>query len=277
MSDIRLLVQTDIPGAVRLSEAAGWNQLAADWERLLHLEPSGCFGIDIDGRLAATATAVCFGSRLGWIGMVLTDPAHRRKGLARRLMEHALTYLDRQRVDWIKLDATEMGLPLYEHLGFKIETPVERWSVIAERGSQPAGWPAVQPWLPTQHAELDQIAFGAGRSRILSHLARGEAAALPDGFAMGRPGANALSFGPCVARNPETARQLAAWFLHRHPRETVFWDLLPDNRSAVELAEHLNFSCRRKLLRMVRRGRAGAAPLLFDNSFVYATAGFEYG
>lgn len=271
MSKIRRLAPADILPAMYLSRAAGWNQVPDDWMRLLELEPEGCFGVEEDGRLAATTTAVCFGQRLAWIGMVLTDPAHRRQGHARRLMEHALEFLHQRQVEWIKLDATEMGHPLYLELGFEDEGSVERWAAVAS-------WPPreLPPYEPEPH--LDLAAFGADRGALLACLAAGESGCNPGlGFAMGRPGANAFSFGPSVARDPETARLLLEWFLGRHPGETVYWDLLPENREAVRLAREFQFEPRRKLLRMVRPGASDAEPLAFDNSLVYATAGFEYG
>jgi GNAT superfamily N-acetyltransferase len=275
MNEIRLLTTADIPAAMRLNQAAGWNQIPADWERLLKLEPTGCFGLETDGHLAAATTAVCFGRRLAWIGMVLTDPEYRRRGYARRLMEHALEYLEERGIAWIKLDATEMGQPLYELLGFVAEESIERWSIVS---------PATAPANRTSsgfdlelYRELDAAAFGADRERVLRNLALGEAIGLPGGFAMGRPGAKALSFGPCIARETSAAKELAEWFLSAHPGDTIFWDLLPENHSAAELATELGFECRRKLVRMTRPGKPGAAPLLFDNSLVYATAGFEYG
>ena len=124
---LRVMTAADIPAAMALKEAAGWNQTEADWHNLLRLAPEGCYCIEAGGTVAATTTAVCFGRELAWIGMVLTHPDYRGQGLARRLMEHALAQLDR-RVDWIKLDATDMGRPLYSKLGFQDECPVERWA-----------------------------------------------------------------------------------------------------------------------------------------------------
>src|SRR5678815_3827392 len=60
VSDVRLLSAADIPAGMRLKEAAGWNQTAADWERVLTLEADGCFAIECDGEVRATTTAVCF-------------------------------------------------------------------------------------------------------------------------------------------------------------------------------------------------------------------------
>ena len=50
--EIRLLGESDIPAAMQLKEAAGWNQTEEDWRRLLMLEPDGCFGAIKDGQLS---------------------------------------------------------------------------------------------------------------------------------------------------------------------------------------------------------------------------------
>ncbi len=273
MSEIRRLRISDLPALLCLSNAAGWNQTPADWRRILLLEPWGCFGVEVDHSIVATATAVCYGRRLAWIGMVLTHPHHRRKGYARKLMEHVLAHLHRCRIEWFKLDATELGRPLYSRLGFRTEDTIERWVGVAPESLQPSGPEGFTP-VP----DLDLEAFGADRSRLLKELSLFEAASIPgEGFVMGRPGARAWTCGPCIARSPEAARALISWFLSRHPGEAVYWDLLPGNLEAVRLAEEFGFEPRRKLLRMVRRGQAFAKPLEIDNSLVYAAAGFEYG
>ena len=105
----------------------------------------------------------------------------------------------------------------------------------------------------------------------------GAVAVADQGYAMARAGSQAAYFGPCVSRRAETAEELLAWFLSRHPREPVYWDLLPDNTEAVQLARAYGFAPLRRLVRMGRRGVRGAAPLEHDDSQVFAIAGFEYG
>lgn len=258
---------------MRLTAGAGWNQTETDWLNLLRLAPDTCFGLDCDGALAATTTAVCYADRLAWIGMVLTDAAHRRQGFARRLLEHTLTALTQRGIEWIKLDATAMGAPLYRQFGFEPECAVERWGAIAgqARGTAELDWQRQAP-------AFDRQAFGADRSELLAALARQGAAAVADeGYAMARPGSQAAYFGPCVSRETECAANLLAWFLSRHAGAPVYWDLLPDNAEAVRLARAHGFVPVRRLVRMVRRGVAGAAPLAHDDSRVFAIAGFEYG
>jgi ribosomal protein S18 acetylase RimI-like enzyme len=269
---VRLLTPADIPSAMRLKEAAGWNQTETDWLTLMRLAPETCFGLASEGALVATTTAVLYERKLAWIGMVLTDPDHRRRGLGRRLMEHALATLAVRQVEWIKLDATDMGARLYRELGFDDEGPIERWCGPA--GGQ-TGSAVVQAanWL-----SLDRPAFGADRSALLAELAPlGAASIAGEAYAMGRPGSKAAYFGPCLSRSPEAARELLVWFLARCPREQVYWDLLPTNTEAVRLARAFGFEPLRRLVRMVRRGHPGAAPLKRDDARVFAIAGFEYG
>jgi GNAT superfamily N-acetyltransferase len=274
MSDaIRRLRHADIPAAMRLKEAAGWNQSEQDWATVLDLEPEGCFAIESGGELAATATAVCYGSELAWIGMVLTAPEFRGRGLARRLMEHALGFLREREVAWIKLDATDMGRPLYRKLGFEDECPIERWS-----GAGAQGGSGTRPTGFELDAALDRQAFGADRTKLLGRLAQGEAESIPgEGYAMGRPGTMGVYFGPAVARTTEAARTLLGSFLARHAGETVFWDLLPENHNARQLAQEFGFTPVRSLWRMSLAGASGHRPLAHDDSLVYAIAGFEVG
>jgi hypothetical protein len=56
------------------------------------------------------------------------------------------------------------------------------------------------------------------------------------------------------------------------PAEPWFWDLLPANAAAVELATEFGFAPVRRLVRMVRGER-----LRGDDTMVYAIAGFEFG
>jgi len=271
---IRLLNTADIPAGMRLKEAAGWNQTEQDWVNLLEAEPEGCFGIDCDGTLVAAAAGVCFGRALAWIGMVLTAPEYRGRGFARRLMEHTLEFLALRGVEWIKLDATDMGRPLYANLGFEDEGPVERWCLPRVESPRPVELPSSRV---EDFAELDATAFGADRLEILRRVAVESAAVPGQGYAMGRPGTKAVYFGPCVCRSREAARTLLEWFLARHPGESVFWDLLPGNTEALRLAREFGFEPRRKLIRMSLRGSPEAAPFRHDDSAVFAIAGFEYG
>lgn len=256
VSRIRVLEPSDVPPALALSKAVGWNQTPADWRLAIEMSAGGCFAMERDGVVVATSTTIRYGPDLAWVGMVLTHPDFRGRGYARALMHRALDHLND--VQTVKLDATEMGRPLYKNLGFVDECAIERW-LRPPRSSAPA---AADDYTP--QPLLDQQAFGADRSALLHRLAQWEAASVKDSFAMGRGD----RFGPCVSRSKEAALNLAQWYLARHPNEDILWDLFPENN----LAQSLGFELSRRLTRMTR-GRT----LTSDKSLIYAGAGFEFG
>lgn len=259
----------DLPDALKLSAAAGWNQTLADWGLLIALEPERCLALEVDGKLAAAATLVCYETRLAWLGMVLTHPDYRRRGYARSLVSRALELADAGGIETVKLDATEEGIGLYLSLGFEREQPIERW-----RGT---GQKAARPVLDCDGdlkgiAELDRDAFPADRSRLLRLLmARDECFTASGGYLLQRPGSRASYLGPCVARTPVAAERLIRRCLSQ-TNKPFFWDLLPENPGAVRLATNLGFHPDRRLTRM-SRGKT----LRDSSANVYAIAGFELG
>lgn len=242
------LATKHLPDLLRLSTAVGWNQTEADWRRLLELEPEGCFGIEADGKVVASATVISYGQDLAWIGMVLTLPEYRGRGYATELMKRCLEYCDERGIRTVRLDATEMGRPVYARLGFEDEYEVQRRS---------GALPAVEPSPPLFDFALDRLAFGADRRRLLEKTG------------CSRPGRVASYIGPVTARTPEEAEDR---ILHCGVSGPCFWDVPAANPAAIALAERLGFQPVRRLMRM-RRGPA------FEEhpEYVFALAGFEYG
>jgi GNAT superfamily N-acetyltransferase len=251
---IRLLEPSDVLETRALSVAVGWNQTPEDWRLAIEMNPGGCFAMEHEGALVATTTTIRYGTELAWIGMVLTHPEHRRRGYARSLMRCALDHLSD--VETIKLDATQMGAPLYRQLGFEDECVIERWQGQAQLSPV-----RVQGYTDPS---FDLEAFGADRGELLKRLSKIDSASLDDAFAMGRGD----RFGPCVSRSKESALALARWYLGHHPSEQLVWDLFPENN----LAQSLGFTRARVLTRMTKGHKLNA-----NASLVYAGAGFEFG
>jgi ribosomal protein S18 acetylase RimI-like enzyme len=269
---LRELRQSDLPDALELSRLAGWNQTKEDWELLLRLDPQGCFGIEVEHHIVATATLLCYGKQLAWIGMVLTKPNYRRKGFARRLMQAALDRAAALKIDSVKLDATADGQPLYEKLRFVTEQIVERWFRDGvQRQEQETSAP--RGFLTGGSNEMDREAFGADRSAVLHELAeRNPPIATPEGFCVSRAGARSRYLGPCVAAGQQTARTVIEQILRASPGSSWYWDILATNEKAVALAQEFNFVRQRRLERMVFGGRIAT-----NDRLVYAIAGFELG
>lgn len=263
---IRSLTASDVPDALELSDAAGWNQTEADWLRLVNIAPDGCLGIERYGRIVATTTLLSYGDVLAWIGMVLTHRDHQRKGYARTLLEHALTAAAGRGIRTIKLDATDQGRPLYLAMGFRDEQPVERWAREPE-----ASIASIRVAHGRHDVELDRAAFGADRGPLLVTL--GEALVADHGHVFYRPGARARYLGPCIAASPDTAAKvISAALCEGGLAEPWYWDLLPRNEQAVRLARRFGFRPVRHLVRMVR-----GEEMTGNESMVYAIAGFEAG
>ena len=265
---LRRLRAADISAAAQLSAQAGWNQTEDDWRTLLALSPEGCLAIEVDGHLAATTTLLCYGTRLAWIGMVLTNAQYQRRGFARRLLGHALDIADAMGIATIKLDATDQGQPLYESLGFRTEQEIERWSRPGKNAQLPAGAaPVEEPW-----RDLDSLVFGADRSQLLGRLAQiNPPRSIAQSYLFSRPGRITAYMGPCVSENPKAARDLVEECV-QDARCAWSWDLFPRNQYAVALARDLGFSPKRYLVRMAR-GR----DLRENENAIYAIAGFELG
>src|SRR6266545_4039468 len=123
---LRRMNDADIDFGMSLKATAGWNQLPADWKRLIRLEPNGCFVLENEGAPVGTVTTTLYEKRLAWIGMVLVSPDARRKGYGTELLKAAMDYCEAQRVEVIKLDATPLGKKLYDTLGYRDEYSLKR-------------------------------------------------------------------------------------------------------------------------------------------------------
>jgi GNAT superfamily N-acetyltransferase len=261
---VRLLSAADIPSLCELSAAAGWNQMPADWERMITLEPLGCFGIEEDSRIVATTTLLTYDRDLAWVGMVLTHADYQRRGYARQLVTAALELACAREIRSVKLDATDQGRPLYASLGFEDEQPIERWlRNPASLKPVPAN-PGAIPF------DLDKRASGADRSAFLKTL--GPALTATEAFLQHRAGARANYLGPCIATSPDDASLLIRAAISSNPNEPWLWDLFPAHEHAPIIAGELGFTPVRKLTRMYRGDNVRG-----DESIVYAIAGFEAG
>ncbi len=280
MIHIRSMNADDIPMGLALCRHAGWNQLEDDWRRVLALNAEGVFVAEYDGTPCGTGSVTCYGAELAWIGMILVDPAYRRRGIATCLIEHSLDRVRAARVQCVKLDATELGRMVYLKRDFEDEAPICRClgpRIERETGALPAiganDWPEI--------ALLDREAFGADRRRLLELLARDGLTAIiksserVQGYGFARRGHDASFLGPIVAEDAATAERLAVALLAALPESNpkVYWDILFDNVAARDLAESLGFRVARTLTRM----RYGVMPNSGRLRATFGASGFETG
>lgn len=264
------MAAADVSAGLALSEEAGWNQTAEDWSMMIRLGRP--FAVPGDGgRLVATALAIPYPPDFGWISMVLVHGPYRRRGLGSRLLERAIAALEERGLVPF-LDATPVGRPVYERMGFRRIEPLTRW----RGGGNGRTLPALEPGLPDV-AELDREAFGADRSLILADLLeRPGAMSLRDpgtgGFLLARPGRTATHLGPIVARETNTALDLLRTAIAAIPGPLVID--VPDRESEVtQLLSRSGFLQERPFTRMALGRAAG-----FGNpALIRAVAGPELG
>ncbi len=254
---LRSMISEDIPQAMKLKDAAGWNQTATDWVRFLSASPEGCFVAEYRGDVIGTSATIIYEGRFAWIGMVIVDKQYRGQGIGIALLERAIRFLDSQRVPTMKLDATPQGKPLYEKFGFISEYDIERWMLnrtVKENVLENV------PISIEDALLIDREVFGANRSELLRSLAQ-EAPHLTlvdqqegkiTGYSFGRLGSRAEHMGPWVAHNEDAAERLLNSFLLRSSRELIFIDCPLLNPWAIPLVKARGFEFSRPLTRMFR-------------------------
>jgi GNAT superfamily N-acetyltransferase len=291
---IRPLTESDLPAALRLSTQSGWNQTLTHWRRLLALWPKSCLVYCDNDDVIATATLASFGP-VGWVGMVLVDEARRGGGVGKAMFAAVLETAAKLNVTTLGLDATDMGRPLYQKLGFVDQCSIDRW--ICNTPSQPqipdkaasssqrlitplasTDWPALDA--------LDHAATSANRHALLRHLTtepqtlaltlRDHAGVLT-GFGFLQEGRLAHHIGPVVAPDVAGAMRLVralreACHQSHEPRPIII-DVLrqPDHDAALTSA---GFSVQRRLTRM---SKPASASTLLGSPTMFAGAGFELG
>jgi GNAT superfamily N-acetyltransferase len=266
-----ILSLAHVESALALSIEAGWNQTPDDWA--FFTERGRTRGIFVDGELIATAATLTYGSRLGYVSMILVTPRFRNRGIAKQLLRESVDDLEIRGYRAL-LDATPAGAVVYRRFGFLDVLPLQRWQGEGYDASSAALHTAALP--NVEHLIVqDALAFGADRPFLIRNLlARtGTRALVSDlGFVVRRKGNRADQIGPLVASDEPGAQQLllAAIGLGSGP---VFLDVPDHQQSLGDFLEALRFSVQRPFTRMGR----GLSTLLGNPARLCVTAGPEFG
>jgi GNAT superfamily N-acetyltransferase len=276
------LAAAELPDAEALVAEAGWNQVAADWR--MFLEFGTVYAVRAAGRVVATAATLPYGGRCAWISMVLVAGAHRRKGLATRLLRRCIDDVLAAGLVPV-LDATPPGRTVYQPLGFQDAWSFLRLAAPAPRadGSElPAGitihhaddksWPGLQAY--------DAAAFGADRGAVIARMGRRLGgidlfAIRHDrcaGMLLGRDGRVASHLGPLIAEDDATAQALLTHALRIVPGP-VFIDLADQKAAVRQWLESRGFAPQRPFTRMLY----GRSTSFDDGQRTYAVIGPEFG
>jgi GNAT superfamily N-acetyltransferase len=280
-----LLRESELDQAEALVREAGWNQVAADWRIFIDL--GSVYAVrDGAGRVVATAATLPYGGRFAWISMVLVTAAHRRQGLARRLLDRCVRDITATGMVPV-LDATPAGRTVYTGLGFQDTWELQRLACrehrpAPQRAEVPAGT-TIQPITDALWPRLcayDAEIFGADRSALLGRLrSRASGAAIAAhrgdrivGFLLARDGRSAMQLGPLVAEDDATAIAIIDRGLATMDGP-IYVDVANSKRALLSWLSERGFEVQRPFTRMVFGRDSG----FDDPSRIFAVAGPELG
>lgn len=257
---IRTLCDTDLETADAILGSAF--QRSESWQgdlRLfLELQPGGIFLAYQEDRPAGMVAAILY-SNVGYAGLMGVRQEFQRQGLGLALMRHLLAWLDQQGVQQVLLDASPLGQPLYEKLGFVAGDQV----YVLQR---PTGQPEIQRPTEVQlisRINLDRVtatdmgAFGADRRGLLQALLKiypERAFLLVDdqGHLKGYLIVQEKRIGPWVMEDPSGAELLLRAALSLPFRGPVSVVVPGENSGAIALLHKYGFEIARVNRHMMR-------------------------
>lgn len=193
------------------SAAAGWPHRRQDWEMVLN-HSTGWVAVR-DQDVVGTTLRSDFGPDISTVNMIVVAEASRSRGLGRALVTRALDGEDRRD---IRLVATELGMALYQKLGFEVCGRIVQFQ--GRVGNVPA--PAIEAETAKvadfpRIAELEGASFCGERSALVDWLSKNavlkvirDSAAKVTGFGARRRFGYGEAIGPIVAPDLETAEAL---------------------------------------------------------------------
>ncbi len=281
MVTIRTMEHRDVPFALKLTDTEGWGYTAADFERLMTLEPGGCVVAEDDGRPVGLTCLTAYPG-VAWIGSVIVHPDLRGKGVGVAMMRRVLEYAEGTGAETTRLNAYLHVVPFYMELGYRGEFEnIRFWG--KGRGRVFPGATRATPGDLKALSDFDAPYFGASRSKVLELLLRD----YPEGFLLTKDGgdvigyivaastAQAVEIGPWVVdpRHPKVAEGLLLHALALSRGRSVGMTVPVANAAAVTLAHAHSLEESFRTLRMYRGSRSHGG----DPKGYFALAGMEKG
>ena len=166
------MVPADIDPIVELFLRQDWGDRRLNLEFVTSHPETKPFVAEADGVVVGTGVASLNGS-VAWIGTIFVEPAWRRLGVGLELTRATIDAAEGAGCRTLVLVATSAAQPMYERLGFEVQT----WYRILEAAGLPADEPVdprMRPFQPRDlraMAALDSAATGEDRAHLLGAFA----------------------------------------------------------------------------------------------------------
>jgi ribosomal protein S18 acetylase RimI-like enzyme len=265
--ELKRLTPDDAGRAAELTQLIGWSQDISIWKRLIAWGGESAFCLVHGDQLVATAVSTVYNQRLAWVGVVITHPDYRGQGCAKRLMNVALDDARERGVECVMLDASQLGYPVYQKLGFRDLYRVETWGIedqvdMGAFRQTPLQYnirPMLEADLPRVIA-LDAQHFGFERPQVIRRLwelGSCLVAGIPghiDGYLMLQSSAVGWRGGPWYHRSADGAEALLLAALAYIDKPPFRVQSPANNPDAIAILERYGFSLSRYTTRMVYGG-----------------------
>lgn len=264
MSDLSIhpIRENDVEFVYELCKNEHWNYSRKRIERVHNYEPQGCFVALVNRKRVGHVFSVSCG-KVGWIGLLIVDKEHRRRGVGTLLMRKAMNYLIGLGVETIKLEAVPIIAELYHRLGFNTDFDSLRFKRINRKDNQSKelNVNSIRKKEITEIAHFDSEYFGANRTRVLCQLYEDNpelcfASRIKSkiaGFIMCYKMETGYRIGPwiCNPRYPKTAEELVQKCLETIETNAELYVGVPAvNEKAVKLLLNLEFGLYSRSIRM---------------------------
>ena len=166
---VRRMTTEDFGFAVQLTDTMGWDLTKEDFEFMTSLEPGGCFVAIEDSEKIGITTTISY-DQVGWMGNVIVNGKHRKRGVGALLVNHSLDYLASKNMHSVGLYAYPHLVPFYERAGFQKNSTL----VVLKRKASYKSARNRSGRKRTRHLreiiDLDALCFGASREKLLKSI-----------------------------------------------------------------------------------------------------------
>ena len=275
---IRKMKEPELQLAIDWAASEGWNPGLHDAELFYNADPEGFFVGEIDGRIVAVGSAVCYDNNYAFCGLYIVDPQFRGQGLGLELTKARLKYCDDRNIG---IDGVLENVEIYQRVGYKPFYMNHRYQVQASlQGFDNLCVTRITEANIDDVIKYDRLCFPAERSNFLrAWIKQPEGMALAfvsngkfQGFAVRRKCLEGYKVGPLFANDPNVAQELFKALQQDIEGELLILDVPENNPAAMALAAKNDMQQVFATMRMYQKGLPE-----IDHHKVYGITTFELG